>query len=213
MEILENIRCFAVENPKIARRSIRNFGIETNFNECEFFDIHHKNRPGELSLAYGEIMDRLKNGKSVGILSDAGMAGIADPGNEIIALAHKNGIQVKPMVGPSSIILALAASGFSGQQFVFHGYLPIDERERKQSLKALEIEAKRSNFTQIFMETPYRNVQLFKTMLTYLHPETMLCIACNITSDKEMIQTKSMANWKKAKIDINKQPAIFLIGN
>lgn len=213
MEVLEELTVFAVENPKSVRRFIRALGIDTDFNECEFISIHHKTDPIELNQNYDQILNHLQEGTSVGILSDAGMPGIADPGSKLIGKAHQHLFPVKPITGPSSIFLALAASGFNGQKFTFHGYLPIEERHRKADLKAMEAEVLRSNTTQIFMETPYRNNKLLQSMRDSLKPETVACIACNITGEKEMILTQPMRIWTKQKHDLNKRPAIFLIGS
>ena len=214
LEILENLTHFAVENVKTTRRMLRSLGIETDFNQCNFYPIHHKTNTIELNQTFNEAISALENGADIGILSEAGMAGIADPGSRLIALAHQANIKVKPIVGPSSILLALCASGFNGQKFTFHGYLPIEERHRKDEIKKLEAEVNRSNATQIFIETPYRNVQLLKSLQEVLQPTTMLSIACNLTSSKEMIQTKAIQQWKTNKTNevINKQPAVFLIG-
>jgi len=212
LEILEELTHFAVENPKTARRFIRALGIQTDFDTCEFINIHHKTDARELSEQYQVILQFLKEGKSVGILSDAGMAGIADPGSELVALAHENQLPISPIVGPSSIFLALAASGFNGQKFVFHGYLPIEERHRRAELKAMEAEVVRSKQTQLFMETPYRNNKLLQTMRESLREETKLCVASNLTGMNEMVLTQPMKVWNKQKHDLNKRPSIFLIG-
>jgi len=212
LEVIEELSVFAVENPKFARRFIRALGIDTNFDECEFISIHHKTDQIELNQNFDRVLDHLQNGVSVGILSDAGMAGIADPGSQLIGKTHQHQFRVKPITGPSSIFLALAASGFNGQKFTFHGYLPIEERHRKSDLKAMEAEIQRSNTTQIFMETPYRNNKLLQTMRDALKPETLVSIACNISGENEMIVTQPMRIWSKQKHDLNKRPAIFLIG-
>lgn len=212
LDIYENLRHFAVENVKTTRRSIRSFGIETDFNECTFYDIHHKNNPTELSMNYGNALQALLDGEDVGIVSEAGMPGIADPGSKLVAMAHQKGVNIHPIVGPSSIFLALCSSGFNGQKFTFHGYLPIEARHRKTDLKAMEAEVTRSKATQIFMETPYRNMQLLKAICEALKPDTMLCVACNITSENQKIHTRPVRAWAKTKMDLNKQPCIFLIG-
>lgn len=212
LEILEELRHFAVENVKTTRRMLRSFGIETDFEECTFYPIHHKTDPTELSMNYGNAMNTLLSGQHVGILSEAGMAGIADPGSHLVAMAHKQGLAVKPITGPSSIFLALCASGFNGQKFTFHGYVPIEARHRKADLKAMEAEVKRSKTTQIFMETPYRNMQMLSAICEALHPDTLLCIACNISATNERIHTKKVSAWKKSRMEFNKQPCIFIIG-
>ena len=212
LELLEKLRLFAVENVKTTRRMIRSYGIETDFSTCEFYSIHHKTNEQELSITYNEIIKQLRSGQDVGVLSEAGMAGIADPGSELVAKAHQEGIRVQPIVGPSSILLALSASGFNGQKFTFHGYLPIEARHRKAELKALEAEVNRSNASQLFMETPYRNKQLLAAIVESLHPETLLCIACDLTAEQETIRTQTVGQWKNSKLDIHKRPAIFILG-
>ena len=212
LELLEQLHCFAVENVKTTRRMIRSFGIQTNFDDCEFYNIHHKNDETELSMAYSRAIEQLKEGVDVGILSEAGMAGMADPGSRLVARAHQNGISVKPIVGPSSVLLALCASGFNGQQFTFHGYLPIEGRHRRAELKSLEEEVNRSTETQLFMETPYRNKQLFSALTEHLQHDTLLCIACNLTAENEFIRTQTISKWKQSAPDIHKQPAIFILG-
>jgi 16S rRNA (cytidine1402-2'-O)-methyltransferase len=152
-------------------------------------------------------------GHSVGMISEAGCPGIADPGALLVAVAHQKNIPVVPLVGPSSIFLALMASGFNGQKFAFHGYLPIDKSEKRSTLKNLEKEAQQKDQTQIFMETPYRNDKFLEDVLQTLQPSTLLCIACDITLETEFIKTKSVAQWKKDKVSLHHRPAIFLIGN
>ena len=154
----------------------------------------------------------VEEGKDAGIISEAGCPGVADPGAEVVKYAHQKNIKVVPFAGPSAILLSLMASGFNGQQFAFHGYLPIEKRDRVQALRALEKEMQQRNQTQIFMETPYRNNKLLEDLLQTLHPETRLCIAANITSpEHEFIQTKTIQQWNGKLPDIHKQPAVFLI--
>ncbi len=212
LEIMEHLQYFAVENAKTTRRALRSFGIDTDFSTCSFFTIHHKMKAVELAQEYQLALDALEQGHDVGIMTDAGMAGIADPGAELISLAHQQDIVVKPIVGPSSIILALAASGLNGQQFTFHGYLPIEERSKKQAIQELEREVIRTSASQIFMETPYRNMSLFQSVLDYCRPSSLLCVASNITSPDEYIKTKSIENWKQQKVNLNKKPTIFILG-
>ena len=158
---------------------------------------------------FNDFLNPCLNGNDIALISDAGCPGIADPGSEIVRLAHQSKIKVVPLVGPSSILLALMASGMSGQNFKFNGYLPIEKNERKSKIKDLE---KTSIITtQIFMETPYRNNKFVSVLLEVLKPETKLCIACDITLTTEYIKTKKVKEWKSTKIDINKRPAIFLI--
>ena len=154
----------------------------------------------------------LKNNKTIGIISEAGCPGIADPGQILVAAAQSAGAQVKPLVGPSSIVLALMASGMNGQNFRFAGYLPIDNAARAKAVKAIENEAISKHCTQIFIETPYRNNQLLDTLLKTCNPLTQLCIAVSLTSPEEYIKTRTIAEWKKDKPDLHKKPAIFIVG-
>ena len=159
-----------------------------------------------------DFLPEILNGNNVGIISEAGLPCIADPGSRIVAFAHDFQIEVIPLVGPSSIFLALMASGLNGQNFVFHGYLPIDKKDREKKIKQLENNSKKFKQTQIFMETPYRNNQLLETLLKSCHNNTRLCIASDITLSTEKIKTKTIAEWKQIKVDIHKKPTIFLIG-
>lgn len=153
----------------------------------------------------------LMTGKDVGLMSEAGCPGVADPGAEVVSEAHKRGIQVVPLVGPNSLLLALMASGFNGQSFTFHGYLPIDKVERVKSIKELERIAEKNKQTQMFIETPFRNNHLFEDIVKNTAAQTLLCVACNITGEDEFIKTQSIGQWKQEKIDLHKKPTIFLI--
>ncbi len=212
VELLETLRFFAVENVKTVRRTIRAFGIDTDFSTCTFFTIHHKTEVNELEQQYALVIDALENGHDVGILSDAGMAGIADPGSDLVFRAHQNNIPVRPIVGPSSLFLALAASGLNGQQFQFKGYLPIEARSRRHAIQEMERESIRSGSSQLFMETPYRNNALFKAVVEHCRPDTYLCVASQLTSANEYIQCQPIDYWQSKKIDLNKKPTIFIIG-
>lgn len=208
-KILQQIDVFAVENLRSARRFLRSVGYTKNFDtEVTFleFDKHQNNQN------FNPILTALKNGKNAGIISEAGNPCIADPGFQLVALAHKQQIEVVPLVGPSSILLALIASGFNGQQFSFHGYLPIENAERTKKLKQLENEVEKTGATQIFMETPYRNQKLFEQLLQAFHPDTKLCIAADLTLKTEFISTQTINNWKKMNIELHKRYVIFLIG-
>ena len=151
------------------------------------------------------------NGIDVGVISDAGCPGIADPGASVVAQAHQLGIKVVPLVGPSSILLAMMASGFNGQNFAFNGYLPIDKKDRRLEIKRLEHLSADIDQSQLFIETPYRNNQMLESLLSVLQPQTSLCIACDITLPTEYIRTQTAANWKHTKVDLNKRPALFII--
>jgi 16S rRNA (cytidine1402-2'-O)-methyltransferase len=148
---------------------------------------------------------------TIGIISEAGCPGIADPGQQLVTIAHEMNVEVKPLVGPNSILLALMASGMNGQQFKFNGYLPIKNPERNNTIKELESESAKKNCTQIFIETPYRNNQLMDALLNICQPSTKICLAVDLTSEKEFIKTRSVTGWKKDKPDIHKRPAIFLL--
>jgi 16S rRNA (cytidine1402-2'-O)-methyltransferase len=150
-------------------------------------------------------------GHHVGIISDAGCPGIADPGADVVAAAHRNNIKVVPLVGPSSILLALMASGFNGQNFAFTGYLPIDKRERKMEIKRLERLSEEQNQSQLFIETPYRNNQMLESLISTLNDDTQICVACDITLSTEYIKTAPVSIWKKIKVDLNKRPTLFII--
>lgn len=206
VEIISSLTFFVVENVRTARRFIKKVCPEKVIDECTFFEIN-KHSPSEFVQ---EMIKPVLSGSNLGIMSEAGMPCIADPGNLVVAEAHKNNIQVVPLVGPNSIIMALIASGFNGQNFSFHGYVPIKE-ERKKSILAWESFAQRTGQTQIFMETPYRNQQLFQELTDILRPSTKLCIATDITLETESIQTKTIADWKKSVPNLQKRPTIFLI--
>ncbi len=175
-------------------------------DELTFLELneHSERKDIELCLTYLEKED-------VGIISEAGCPGIADPGAELVALAHQHQYPVVPLVGPSSILLALISSGFNGQNFSFNGYLPVKNNERSRALKNYERQSVTENRTQIFIETPYRNQKLFEEMLQILNPKTYLAIACDITTENEYIKTMSIQEWKKQKPEIHKRPAIFLL--
>jgi len=153
----------------------------------------------------------LMTGKDVGLMSEAGCPGVADPGAEVVAEAHKRGIKVVPLSGPNSILLALMASGFNGQSFTFHGYIPIDKVERGKRIKELEQLAEKNRQTQIFIETPFRNNHLFDDILKNTAAQTLLCVACNLTAEDEFVKTQTIGQWKQEKIDLHKKPTIFLI--
>jgi 16S rRNA (cytidine1402-2'-O)-methyltransferase len=154
---------------------------------------------------------KLKEGKTIGIVSEAGCPGVADPGQVLVSIAHEQQCLVKPLVGPNSILLALMASGMNGQQFQFNGYLPIDQQERQKTIRELEAASQKKNCTQIFIETPYRNNQLFEALCKTCKPTTRLCIAADLTGPNEWIRTKTASDWKKEQVNIHKRPAIFLM--
>lgn len=205
--IIEKIDHYIVENEKTARRSIKQVDQEKNQSSLKLSLLNKFTDPIELS----NFLNPCKEGVHVGLLSEAGCPGVADPGAEIVKLAHQLGIQVVPLVGPSSILLAMMGSGMNGQSFTFNGYLPIDKKERKQELKTLERISSEKNQAQLFIETPYRNNNLLEDMKQILNPATRLCIACDLTLPSEFILTKSIMEWGKTKVDLHKRPTIFII--
>ena len=199
--------CFVVENAKTARRFLRAVGYKKNFDtevDMRELDKHEKNSAAQL-------LTKIFEGKDVGIISEAGNPCIADPGFELVQFAHEKNVEVRPLVGASSILLALIASGFNGQQFSFHGYLPIPTPERVKKLKQLEELTKR-NGAQIFMETPFRNNSLLRDALQQLQPTTKLCIACDITLPTQTIQTKTVRDWKQQVPELHKRYCVFVMG-
>ncbi len=194
------------ENERTARRFLKSICKEIIIDDYEWFTIHKAE-----SELVNTFRQKINEEKNIAIISEAGCPGIADPGQILIAAAQEMNVVVKPLVGPSSILLALMASGMNGQQFEFVGYLPIDSLERNKAITALEISSQKKNSTQIFIETPYRNNQLLETLLKICKPTTKLCIAAELTSANEYIKTKTIAAWKKEKIDFHKKPVIFLL--
>lgn len=206
-EVIASTRYFMVENLRTARRFISSLKLGIVIDELTFFELNKDTPPTEI----GKFMKPLLQGHDAGVISEAGCPGVADPGAMAVALAHKKHIQVVPLVGPSSILLALMASGFSGQSFVFHGYLPIDKQQRSKAIKAMEQQAKVKQQTQIFMETPFRNNSLLTDLLNTCHPTSLLCIAANVTAPEEFIASKAVYEWRKNTPDLHKQPTIFLL--
>lgn len=206
-EIVEQLDTYIVENEKTARRRIKKLVPDKNQSSLKLYALNKFTQPEELP----GMLEACREGTDIGLISEAGCPGVADPGAEIVKLAHQQGIKVVPLVGPSSILLAMMGSGMNGQSFCFHGYLPIDKKERKQELKNLERISAERNQAQIFIETPYRNEKLLDDLKQNLHNATRLCIACDITLPTESILTKPISEWKKTKTDLHKRPAIFII--
>lgn len=204
---IEMIDYYIVENEKTARKFIKKIYPEKKQPKLKISLLNKHTDVAE----YSEMLKPCLEGINVGLMSEAGCPGIADPGAVIAKLAHEKGIQVVPMVGPSSILLGMMASGFNGQSFAFNGYLPIDKSEKKNALKNFERLSYDKNQSQIFIETPYRNNKLLEDLLQILHPDTHLCIAADITLATEYIKTKSISQWKKAKVDLHNRPCIFII--
>lgn len=205
-QILPQIRRYVVEEVRTARRFLSSAGLRGHIEELEFHTLNEHTSPQEVEA----LLPLFEDGAAVGLISEAGLPAVADPGARLVALCHRHGIKVVPFVGPSSLMMALMSSGLDGQSFAFNGYIPVKPDERKSALKALE---KRSfHQTQILIETPYRNDSLLKDMLSALSPSTRLCIAANITCPDQFIRTLTVAQWKKLQgFTIGKRPCVFLI--
>ncbi|MBQ8650841.1 MAG: SAM-dependent methyltransferase [Flavobacteriales bacterium] len=209
-EEISRINYFAVENIKTARRYIKKVHPAAVIDSLTFFPIGKHSLPQDIEEAIRPALE----GNDVGVISEAGVPAVADPGASIVALAHKKGLTVVPLCGPSSILMGLMASGLSGQNFAFHGYLPIDKNERKSRLLELERASSRGAGAQIFIETPFRNMQMFSDLLSMLSPHTMLCVACDITTPTEYICTQPVERWKKVTPPpLHKRPTVFIIQN
>lgn len=206
-KVIESIDDYIVENEKTARHFIKAISPQKSQPNLKFHVLNKFTHENELP----EFLDACKEGKSMGLLSEAGCPAIADPGADIVKLAHQNNIQVVPLVGPSSIILALMGSGMNGQSFTFNGYLPIDKNERKTELKRLERLSFDQNQSQIFIETPYRNNKMLEDLCEALQLQTRVCVACDLTLTTEYIKTMSIKDWKFVKVDLHKRPSIFII--
>lgn len=207
-DVINKLKVFIVENIRTTRRFLKQVNRDINIDELQFFELNQHTDLNQIN----SYLSPLKNGQDIGIISEAGCPAIADPGADIVALAQAQGIKVVPLVGPSSILLSLMASGFNGQGFAFHGYLPIEKNESVQKIKQLEKRIYSENQTQIFIETPYRNMQLVDDLCKILQPQTKLCIAADITAETEYIRTRTIAEWKKClPKDLHKKPCIFLI--
>ncbi|HWZ22129.1 MAG TPA: SAM-dependent methyltransferase [Cytophagaceae bacterium] len=206
-EVVSNIDYFFVEELRTARRFISALKIGKPIESLKFFELN-KDTTAD---AFQKDIESLPKGVDIGVISEAGCPGIADPGAMAVAYAHKTNMDVLPLVGPSSILLALMGSGFNGQSFCFHGYLPIDKAEKIKVIKSLEKESKTRNQTQIFMETPYRNMKMLEEILPVLNAETRFCIASGLTSESQYIKTKKVKDWPKFLPDIHKRPTIFLL--
>lgn len=202
------LRHFAVEDVKSARRLLRKIDREFPIDECVF---HFLNKNTPLQDLQTMLRD-VTSGNDLGIISEAGCPGIADPGAELVSMAHTKNIEIMPMVGPSSILLSLISSGFSGQHFSFHGYLPKERKDRIRRLKDFEGDSRRTGYTHIFMDTPFRNMNVLDDLLNELTDTTMLCIASNLTMHEQRIRTMSVKDWREHAYDLSKIPAMFLIG-
>ncbi|MBR5853590.1 MAG: SAM-dependent methyltransferase [Alistipes sp.] len=210
LDVMNSLDYFIVENTRSARRFLSRAGVERRIEELEFVELNeHTTSSGDVERMLKPVLE----GRSAGVISEAGVPGVADPGADIVALAHRKGVRVVPLVGPSSILMSVMASGLNGQSFAFVGYLPIKEGERLKRLKELERRALQERQAQLFIEAPYRNVKLFETMLKTLQPNIRLTVATDITSPEEFILTLEVAEWRKRGVpDMAKRPTIFLLG-
>lgn len=208
LQIIRNLKHFVVEDSKTARAFLKTCRIPTPQNEL-LIDVLDKHQPDQDVAAF---LKGALDGESLGLMSEAGCPGVADPGARLVAEAHRMGIQVVPLVGPSSLLLALMASGMEGQRFTFHGYLPFDKTERIKKIQRMEDTARSKKETQIFIETPYRNQPLLSDLLNTLSAETRLCLAADLTMPTEMIRTLKVKQWKKEQVSLQKRPCVFLIG-
>jgi 16S rRNA (cytidine1402-2'-O)-methyltransferase len=209
LRILETIDVFIVEELRTARRFLRKVGYNKDFETVTFYLLNEHTPDSEALF----MLEKALTGQATGLLSEAGLPCIADPGNIVVRLAHRKGIKVIPLTGPSSIMLALMASGLNGQNFVFHGYLPVKPEERLKALRELEHAVAKGNQTQIFIETPYRNLAMLESIEKTCHPSLSLCIAVDLTLETEWIRSMPVSEWKKQKPELHKRPAVFLLGN
>lgn len=208
LNLINEISEYIVENEKTARRFLKEAGIKISQDQLLIHDYgKHARKVFDIKKAFTNIYQ----GRNIAFMSEAGCPGIADPGSAIVQFAHQQGIEVVPLVGPSSILLALMASGFNGQNFSFIGYLPIDKSERTKKIKSLESSIYRDDQTQIFIETPFRNNQLFGELVKTCKQQTKLCLATDLTSSKEFVRTQAIGSWKEQKPELHKRPTIFLL--
>ncbi len=207
-ELISSIQVFIVENLRTARRFLKKVNQAIVIDDLTFFELNEHTDRKEIS----RFLEPIQQGLDIGIISEAGCPAVADPGADVVKLAHTKDIQIVPLVGPSSILLALMASGMSGQNFAFNGYLPVKNPDKAQQIKFLERRMQTEGQTQIFIEAPYRNMHLFDDLVKNCEPQTMLCIAADITLDTEFIKAKPVLYWKTHRPDIQKRPAIFMIG-
>lgn len=206
-EIILQIKHFIVEEVRTARRFLKKVEPSIDIDSLTFYPLNKHTLATEIS----GYLKPLVAGEPMGVISEAGCPAIADPGADVVAIAQRRGLKVVPLVGPSSILLSVMGSGFNGQSFAFHGYLPIDQAERTRKIKQLEQRAYAEDQTQLFIETPYRNRRLLEELLQTCRPQTRLCIACNVTCEDEYIRTRTVKEWKGNLPDLEKRPCIFLI--
>ena len=207
LQIVKEIKYFIVENVRSARRFLKKCDRTIDIDSLTFYTLDEHTRPEEI----GDYLNPLIEGNSMGVISEAGCPAIADPGADVVAMAQRRGLKVVPLVGPSSILMSLMASGFNGQSFAFQGYLPIEAGERIKRIKQLEQRVYAEGQTQIFIETPYRNHKMIEDLVRSCRPHTRLCVAADISCPDESIRTLSLGEWAKTKYDYQKTPAIFLL--
>ncbi|MBR5511336.1 MAG: SAM-dependent methyltransferase [Bacteroidaceae bacterium] len=207
IEIIKEIRHFIVEDVRSARRFLRQADAQFDIDGSTFFELNKHTSPNDIA----GYLAPLAQGKPMGVISEAGCPAVADPGADVVAIAQRKGLKVVPLVGPSSIILSVMASGFNGQSFAFHGYLPIKPDERARKLKQLEQRVYSEDQTQLFIETPYRNGKMIEDIIKNCRPQTKLCIAANLTCDDEFVRTRTVKDWRGKAPDLSKIPCIFLL--
>ena len=206
-EIIKNIRHFIVENVRTARRFLKKMDPGIEISELTFYELNGHTPENEIT----DYLNPLRNGEPIGVMSEAGCPGVADPGATVVRIAQKEGLKVIPLVGPSSILLSLMASGLNGQKFSFQGYLPVEAKDRDKAIRDLENQSQRHDMTQIFIETPYRNNKMMESLVSNLKGETLLCVAASVNNtDKEKIITKTVKEWKEKGFNLEKEPTIFL---
>ena len=207
-QVVSETRYFIVEDVRTARRFLKQVNKEIDIDSLTFFELNKYTHTADLPT----FLKPAEEGNDIAIISEAGCPGIADPGADVVKIAHQKGIKVVPLVGPSSILLALMASGLNGQNFAFNGYLPVKPNDRVKAIQTLERKIKSENQTQIFIETPYRNNQLVSDLIKFCSPVTQLCIAADLTGENEFVVTKTIQQWKSGIPELHKIPVIFLIG-
>jgi 16S rRNA (cytidine1402-2'-O)-methyltransferase len=207
-QVVSETRYFIVEDVRTARRFLKQVNKEIDIDTLTFFELNKYTQAADLPT----FLKPAEEGNDIAVISEAGCPGIADPGADVVKIAHQKGIKVVPLVGPSSILLALMASGLNGQNFAFNGYLPVKPNDRVKAIQTLERKIKSENQTQIFIETPYRNNQLVSDLIKFCSPVTQLCIAADLTGENEFVVTKSIQQWKSGIPELHKIPVIFLIG-
>lgn len=209
-ELLASCHTFIVEELRTARRFLKKAGYPFPIDDAQFFELNEHTTHEEI----GGYLDAIERGENIGLLSEAGLPCVADPGAMITRVAQRRGIEVVPLVGPSSLMLALMASGFNGQSFAFNGYLPVDKSKRAAAIRHLEERLHREHQTQLFIEAPYRNNQMLEALASTLSPQTMVCVACDLTMPTQYIRTLSAAKWQKEreKLNLHKRNTVFLIG-